>query len=281
VDDGSTDDTCAAVEKLGADIALVRQANSGPSAARNRGVEEISSGLVAFLDADDEWLPHTVATLTRVFAEHPQVALATADMSAVDEANRVLHPSWFSRHGLTNEVSRWGGKPVPDAVAALLRKNFVSTSVVLVRTEVFRALGGFRRDLRYGEDLELWARIAARHPIVCLEEVLGLRRSHSGNTTKATEALLKDLARMAEIVRGWGGETLRAQGMDADALVAQARSALGYWYFAAGRHAEARAAFLAASRERLTARSLRYLALSFLPPAAVDGLRRFRDRAHG
>jgi hypothetical protein len=162
-----------------------------------------------------------------------------------------------------------------------MRTNFVSTSVVLVRTAVFRALGGFRADLRYGEDLELWARIAARYPVLCLPQVLGLRRSHPGNTTKATEALLRDLVRMREIVRGWGGDALRAQGVDGDAMVASAHTDLGYWYFNAGRRAEARAALIAAARESASARALRYLALSCLPGAAVDGLRRLKAGLHG
>jgi hypothetical protein len=244
-------------------------------------VQEVSADAVAFLDADDEWVPDTVARLADVFAKHPDVALVTADMSAVDEAGRVVDPSWFSRHGLARTVQAWGAKPVPRALAALMRTNFVSTSVVLVRTAVLRAFGGFRTDLRYGEDLELWARIVAEHPVVCLPAVLGLRRSHPGNTTKATEALLRDLVRTREIVRAWGSDALRAQGVDADEMVASARTDLGYWYFSAGRRAEARAALLAAARERSSARALRYLALSCLPGAAIDGLRRLKAGLHG
>jgi hypothetical protein len=117
--------------------------------------------------------------------------------------------------------------------------------------------------------------------VLCLPQVLGLRRSHPDNTTKATEALLRDLVRMREIVRGWGGDALRAQGVDGDAMVASAHTDLGYWYFNAGRRAEARAALIAAARESASARALRYLALSCLPGAAVDGLRRLKAGLHG
>jgi glycosyltransferase involved in cell wall biosynthesis len=281
VDDGSTDDTCAVVGALGPGIGLIRQTNAGPSAARNRGAREVSAAYLAFLDADDEWLPGTLAKLMRVFAEHPEVALVTADMAAIDDAGRIHEGSWFASHGMSSAVAAWAGRPVPNAVAALLRKNFVSTSVVVVRADVYRELGGFREDLRFGEDLELWARIAARHPVVCLGDVLGLRRSHPGNTTKCTEAMLADLVRMSEIVRGWGREILRNQGVDADTLVARARTDLGYWYFSAGRRAEARAALVAATREHATPRALRYLALSCLPSRAIAGLRRLKAELHG
>lgn len=276
VDDGSSDETASIVTRCGADIVLLEQTNRGPAAARNRGVSACGAELVAFLDADDEWLPETLEKLAAVFQRHPDATLVTGDMAAVDDASHVTLRSWFARQGIAREVAGWCGEPVPNAVAALLRKNFVSTSVVLVQRELLSSLGGFREDLRYGEDLELWARIAARHPIVCLPDVLGLRRQHPRNTTKSMEPMLKDLARMSEIVRGWGGELLREQGLDPDELVARARADLGYWYFTAGRPREARRALAASLRERRSSRALRYYLLSCLPTGAVEGLRRMK-----
>ena len=281
VDDGSSDDTAARAAAAAPGAKVLRQPNAGPSAARNRGVGEARSDLIAFLDADDEWLPDAVASLAKVLEELPQAALVTADMAAVDEHGLVHDRSWFARHGCAEEIARWQDQPVRNAVAALVRRNFVATSVVMVRASVFRDLGGFREDLRYGEDLELWARIAARHPIVCLSQVLGLRRSHAANTTKATEPLLLGLVRTSEVLRDWAGTILREQGVDPDEMVANARTDLGYFYFASGRTAEARAALRAAVRDALTPRALRYLGLACLPSAAITNMRRIKQALHG
>jgi glycosyltransferase involved in cell wall biosynthesis len=282
VDDGSVDGTTAALSRLDREVHLVRQANAGPSSARNRGVAEAADAdLIAFLDADDEWLPDAVEAQVAAFSRFPRLALTTADMSAVDESGSVLAPSWFDRHRLTPLVTQWAERPIQNALAALLRKNFVSTSVLLVRRDVFRALGGFRTDLRYGEDLELWARIAAAHPILCLRRALGLRRSHPHNTTKSMEPMLHDLVRTSEIVRGWGDALLRAQGMNPDEMVARAKTDLGYWYFTQGRMTEARTAFAAALAECRLGRALRYYPLTFLSARAVDRLRSIKDSVYG
>jgi hypothetical protein len=148
----------------------------------------------------------------------------------------------------------------------------------MVRRAVFQSLQGFRTDLRYGEDLELWARIASRHGVVCLPDALGKRRSHDTNTTKSLDPMLRDLVRMSEIIRAWGSMTLRAQGLDPDRLVADAKTDLGYWLFTQDRLDEARTVLWASVRERVSWRALRLLGLSCLPVAVARGLRCIRRR---
>ncbi len=276
VDDGSTDSTAQLVAALPGRVTVLAQANAGPSAARNVGVQHTRAELIAFLDADDEWLPTALETQVDVFRAMPTVALTTADMRAIDEAGRVTRPSWFAAQGIASTVERWNGDPVPNAVASLVRKNFVSTSVVLVRRSAFLEAGGFRSDLRYGEDLELWARIARDHPIVCLREALGLRRSHATNTTKSMEPLLRGLLRTSEVIAAWGGEVLKAQGLSAGEIVGRARTDLGYWLFSENRLREARRELGAALRQWPNGRALRYWLLSWLPEPLVTRLRALR-----
>ncbi|MDI6720029.1 MAG: glycosyltransferase family A protein, partial [Methanomicrobiales archaeon] len=80
VDDGSTDGSAAVVRQLGDPrIRLVTQKNMGAAHARNRGIAEARADLVAFLDADDRWLPEFLPTILRLRARYPDAgAYATA-----------------------------------------------------------------------------------------------------------------------------------------------------------------------------------------------------------
>src|SRR5688572_9571182 len=82
VDDGSTDETVAIVERYALEdprIRLLRQANAGPSAARNHGMRAARGPFFAFLDSDDQWLPQFLEHQLAVFAEYPDTSLVTAN----------------------------------------------------------------------------------------------------------------------------------------------------------------------------------------------------------
>src|SRR5437667_8237163 len=80
VDDGSTDEGPRIVEAFtDLPIHLISQENAGPGAARNRGLELAQGELVAFLDADDEWLPNYLSESVRLLDEYgPGVAAITS-----------------------------------------------------------------------------------------------------------------------------------------------------------------------------------------------------------
>jgi glycosyltransferase involved in cell wall biosynthesis len=281
VDDGSTDDTEVNVRRWGSDIRYVYQTNSGPAAARNRGIVEATGSLVAFLDTDDRWLPtKTEKQLTALHA-YPEAALVSADMAVIDENGALLHASGFEKHRLIDELRQFSGKPIPDALPRLLRKNFINTSSVVVRKRVLEEVGGFSSSIRFGEDLELWARIAAHYPILTLTEVLEVRTEHGGNVTKDVESLLLDLVKVATKIREWGAGQLRTQGVDADRLVADAWGDLAYWYFSSDRLPEARQAFRRSVVEAFSLRSTFYAACCMLPPPVVRQLRLVKQEFAG
>jgi glycosyltransferase involved in cell wall biosynthesis len=132
VDDGSTDRTAEIIAEL-ADanpgrIKLIRQANSGQIKTVERARAAARGELLAFLDADDVWLPGKLSRQVELFDAHPQVALVFCDMNTIDATGKVVKQSLY-------EPSE------PDLnrlYARVLRSNLVYNSSLVIRADVFR-----------------------------------------------------------------------------------------------------------------------------------------------
>lgn len=281
VDDGSTDDTPAVVTTLGAGIRYIRQANAGPAAARNRGIHEAHGDLVAFLDTDDRWLPEKTARQVALMMARPAMALVTTDEALESGRGETLFASNFSHRRIVEQMRLSADGVVSNPAALLLRVNFISTSTVLASRNVLKTLNGFNAQLRYGEDLDLWLRIAARSEIGSLVSVEAVRVSHDANTTKSIEGMLRGYVDLAEVIRGWAGPLMPQWGIDADRYVAAAMADLGYWYFTEGRMPDARQMFVRSLRERIGTRALVYLAACALPKDLIHLIRRAKAGARG
>jgi glycosyltransferase involved in cell wall biosynthesis len=280
VDDGSTDNTAAVVATLGADIRYLRQINAGPSAARNAGIAAAQGEFIAFLDADDQWTPDKTAQQLAVFEKHPELVLIAADMAETDiDGRTILVPSVLDKHKLRDGFRTLEGRPLPNALSAVLRKNFIPTGTVLVRRDVFDQVGMFNTNIRYGEDLEMWSRIAANFPITCLPEVHMLRRQHGMNATQATAAMLEVILKVMVEVRKNVGDELRKQGVRANDLVANALAELAYLHFCTGDLARARGGFLSSFQEQRALKPLIYWAACHLPLTCIKRLRVLKQKS--
>ncbi len=163
VDDCSSDRTVEEALAIGdTRVRVIRQErNAGVSAARNAGVHAATGTLIAFLDADDEWLPGKLRQQLLALAADPVASLVSCD----SEIHRV--DGSVVRHHETVSVS--GGR---EAWKALLRGNFVPTPTVLCRRVDLIAVGGFDQSLSFAEDLDVWVRVAQRGGIVVVDRVL-------------------------------------------------------------------------------------------------------------
>ena len=181
VDDGSTDDTAAVAEQFGRAVRVIRQANAGEGAARNRGIVAATGELIAFLDSDDLWLPTKLARQVDFFKNDLSIGLVYTDAVAFHgKTGRVL---WrFSERFQPHQG--WVGRP-------LLQRCFIAVSTVMARTEVVDEVGRFNEShaIRNYQDWDLWLRIAARWPIGYIPLVLARWRVHSGNMSGAVDAL--------------------------------------------------------------------------------------------
>jgi hypothetical protein len=163
VDDGSTD-TGPEIVAAYADprFRLLCQPNAGPGAARNRGIEEATGDFIAFLDADDEWLPdyleHAILSLERHGA-------ATCTAGYVDcPGDRSSEPLWRKR-GLSSGMHRVGPGISAELLVAMLA--FMLPCSTVSRAHTLRQAGGFytRNGCRYGEDAFLWLKILLNEPV--------------------------------------------------------------------------------------------------------------------
>jgi glycosyltransferase involved in cell wall biosynthesis len=282
VDDGSTDNTEHVVAALGSHVTYIHQPNGGVSAARNRGIKSASSDIIAFLDADDRWLPEKTARQLKIFADNPHAGLVATDRTDIDAHGQILLDSLFKKQGLYSLFVDLNGHPIPAALSRLVQVNFIPTSSAMVLKAALEKVGDFDTSIRYGEDLELWARLAAEYDIVCLPDVLIHYRQHGNNATQATEKLLLDMVRVMKNIRAWGAVALHKEGLNIDKVIARSLWELGYWYFTSPEPqrvpGRARALFLESFREDPSLRALSYAGLSLMPSCMINPLRRIKQK---
>ena len=87
VDDGSTDNTKDVLKPFRRRIHYIRQENQGPAVARNCGIAEAKGDVLAFLDADDVWLPEKLDKQVNVLTENPRIGLVHSHYDYLDMAS--------------------------------------------------------------------------------------------------------------------------------------------------------------------------------------------------
>jgi glycosyltransferase involved in cell wall biosynthesis len=147
VDDGSVDHTRAALEEMsGADLRIIRQSNAGPAAARNAAIRSACGEWIAFLDADDFWLPGKLSAQFRALEGAPDCAFSYADTIR-------RHAAGIEQHQRPRKIYR-------ELFLDLLFGPEFSSATVIVRRSCFDRIGLFDSELRTGEDWDMWLRLA-------------------------------------------------------------------------------------------------------------------------
>ncbi|GAB4178051.1 MAG: hypothetical protein Fur0039_21680 [Rhodocyclaceae bacterium] len=165
VDDGSTDDTARVLAVYGERIRVVNKPNGGLSSARNAGIAAARGEFVAFLDADDWWLPGKLARQVELMRARPELAFCSTAARVQTPEGEVLN-EW-----------RCGACTGARVLEAIFGANaFVagSGSAVLARRSALEAEGGFDESLASLEDIDLWMRLAARGGYACIDEPLAV-----------------------------------------------------------------------------------------------------------
>lgn len=172
VNDCSTDNTVEIVRSF-ADkrLRLVSTAkNSGSAVARNIGIHEASGDLIAFLDADDIWLPQHCATVAPLLEQHAAAALAFSRTEAFGD------DSWTWRPYIHADEPVW-------CFWNCLQFTIVPQMNVVARRTTLLEIGGYRPELRQAQDFDLCLRLAFKHRFICSHQVTTRYRRHPGSIT--------------------------------------------------------------------------------------------------
>lgn len=248
VDDGSSDGTPDDAARFGARVRVLRQHNAGPAAARNKGMAAARGELIAFLDADDVWLPGKLSAQVRCLREHPAVAIvyggflrwcANADGAfAPPPAPLVAKPAL----PLVAGQSGW-------IYTDLLFDNIVHVITAMVRRPVLDCLGGFDETLRTGEDYDFWLRASRQFQAARLNQTLACYRLHAASTTRVPRAENNEyqvLRKMLEKYGATGPDGVSAAPSRVRGRLFQLCFSHGYFHYWRGSPGVAAQAFRAA-----------------------------------
>lgn len=214
VDDGSTDHTAQMVEGV-ADprVNLLALRHSGsPARARNAGIERARGRYIAFLDSDNLWDPSKLEDQLAALAARPECRWCHTGQRCIDELG--APHAWWPMPLVASEG--WIAEP-------LLRRSMgVNGSSVLVSGALLREVGGFDETFVWGEDYDLWVRLALRSPIACVSGVRLQHRIHANQFTRLPRPLigqaprvsvLRTLAKTARSGPSWRLRLLAAREM--------------------------------------------------------------------
>lgn len=148
--------------------------NVGSAAARNIGIRESKGNFIAFIDADDMWLPKKLEIQVEFLLRNPKVGLVATDGFVVDAHSNVL------RRAISQKKVKRG---LISAEEFLLGSVPIATSSVMLRRECLERVGLFHEEYRVTQDFNLWYRISREFHIDIIEEPLFYYRIHQANTS--------------------------------------------------------------------------------------------------
>lgn len=180
VNDGSTDDTAAVLSEFASDIICIDQPNRGAAVARNEGIRRARGDYIAFLDADDRWLPGKLTAQMVALAAHADFPVAHTDSMVIDEQGQTVKPSANRRRQSRNGMVFDEFFLCPIALAL--------TSSVVMRRECFDTLHGFNPEYPIFQDYDFFLRTALHFPIFYLDQTLVQYRLTPSSLTRTNLA---------------------------------------------------------------------------------------------
>jgi len=233
----------------------------GPAGARNVGLADCAAPFVAFLDADDEWLPSKAAAQLSMFAADPECVLV------------FCRRQWIGPTGLPLATTDAHPLPEGEALMSLVAGNSLQPSMVMLRRGALNGMC-FDPQMWYAEDWDFWIRLARVGPFRCVHDPLVRYRWHGANSSRRARAMYAGNERVLLKVCA-GADSARVKAL-ARRPLRQVRNTLAHLAFEDGDWREARRYFWRAPV--VNRATICRGALSSLPPPFLD---RFMQNRQG
>jgi len=268
IDDGSTDNTADIIGKCFPQVRYFHTPNQGVSRARNYGIRKARGEFIAFLDADDLWLPEKLEKQLAAFTADREVMLVFTEHRAFDENGFRISP--FSK----KERLMKG-----DIVKNIFLHTRVTTSTVMVRKEAIQEVGLFEENLKAAEDDNLWMRIALRCKIHLIDEVLVHYRWTENSLSRTSDSIFDGALKNVELIENKYPELRRRLGRsNIRKKKSDIYSSRGYFFFSGSHQKKARQYYLMSIAFYPNLKSLVYCLFTIIPQSIIEKTRNMKKK---
>jgi len=183
VDDGSTDQSVLKVKEIDDPrIKIITQTNGGPSSARNTGINAAKTVWVAFIDADDEWMPEYIEEIWNLHKAFPKCGVLTSTYQ-VDKNGGEKNDVFSSNFPRESKCM------ISDYYATRCTEIFHHVSSTVCRKQDLLSVGGFKAGVHHFEDFLLWLDLTIITDFALVNTPLAIYHSSPSGLSKEVFAL--------------------------------------------------------------------------------------------
>lgn len=177
MDGGSSDNTLEILERYSGQLKWISEKDNGQTSAINKGLHMAGGEILAYLNADDLYLPGTIFKVAQIFMEHPEAMWVTGQCRIIDEDNKEIRRLITAYKNLWLRFSHR---------SALLITDYISQPATFWRAQALHDFGFPDESLHYAMDYEYWLRLYSKYPPLFIRDYLAAFKIHPHSKTSTT-----------------------------------------------------------------------------------------------